>query len=146
MLGPPNHGARMAQVLGENKLFLSLAGKPGAGIGPGWPELEKHLATPDCEFGIIAGSRADEKPRNPLLQGGDDMVVAVPETKLPGASDFFVLPVVHTFMMDEPKVQQATLRFLQHGYFVSADERQPIAKEQVAAAGNAAEQRDVAKP
>ena len=128
MLGPPNNGAHMAQLLGDNKFVIALAGPPATELGPGWPELAKHLATPDGEFGIIAGSRADQKARNPLLQGGDDLVVAVSETKLPGASDFLVLPVIHSFMMDDPKVQEATLRFLDRGYFISAEQRSPIPK------------------
>ena len=33
---------------------------------------------------------------------------------------------MHCTMMVQPEVQQATLRFLQHGYFLSADQRQPI--------------------
>ena len=107
-------------------------------MGPGFAELQKHLATPACDFGIIAGGRPDETPRNPLLAGGDDLVVAMSETKLPGASDFVVLPVVHTFMMDEPRVQESTLRFLLHGYFVSEEKRQPLTKEEAKAEVKAA--------
>ena len=57
MLAPPNNGARLAQLLGDNKLFESIAGPPGEELGRHWAELEKHLATPTCEFGIIAGGR-----------------------------------------------------------------------------------------
>ena len=136
MLAPPNNGAKLAQLLADNKLFKSIAGPTGAELGPHWAELEKHLAIPTCEFGIIAGGRdeahsdgkGDEHGRNPLLQGDDDLIVAVPETKLPGASDFLVLPALHAFMMDEPKVQEATLSFLLHGYFESADRRHPLGK------------------
>jgi pimeloyl-ACP methyl ester carboxylesterase len=126
MLAPPNNGAKLAQLLGDNKLFKTIAGVPGIELGHGWSELERHLAIPTCEFGIIAGGRGSEKGHNPLLQGDDDLIVAVPETRLPGAQDFLVLPALHTFMMEEPKVQEATLRFLLHGYFVSEEKRQPI--------------------
>ena len=135
MLAPPNNGAKLAQLLADSKLFKSIAGPTGAELGPHWAELERHLAVPTCEFGIIAGGRGehadahgDEHGRNPLLQGDDDLIVAVPETKLPGASDFLVLPALHAFMMDEPKVQEATLSFLLHGYFESADRRHPLGK------------------
>ena len=54
------------------------------------------------------------------------MVVSVDSTRLAGAADFAVLPVLHTMMMDDAKVQQYTLNFLRHGYFISAAERHPI--------------------
>ena len=130
MLAPPNNGARLAQLLADNKLFKSIAGAPGAELGPRWAELERHLATPACEFGIIAGGRGEDHGRNPLLQTDDDLIVTVPETKLAGAQDFLVVPALHTFMMDEPKVQEATLSFLLHGYFESADRRHPLGREE----------------
>ncbi|HKD36890.1 MAG TPA: alpha/beta fold hydrolase [Pirellulales bacterium] len=126
MLAPPNNGAKLAQLLGDNKLFKSIAGPPGAELGPRWAELEKHLATPTCEFGIIAGGRGEDHGHNPLLQADDDLIVAVTETKLAGAADFLVVPALHTFMMDEPKVEEATISFLLHGYFESADRRHPL--------------------
>jgi hypothetical protein len=107
-----------------------------SGICFGWwfAQLEKHLAIPTCEFGIIADTRgegradvkAEGQSRTPPAQGDDDLIVAVPETKLPGASDFLVLTALHTFMMDEPKAQEATLSFLLHGCFESADRRHPL--------------------
>ena len=126
MLGPPNNGAHMAQLLADNSIYKAFTGATGEELGAGWPELQKHLATPDCPFGIIAGSRPDQHSRNPLLEGGDDLVVSVPETRLPGADDFLVLPVVHTFMMDDAKVREATLSFLKAGYFFSREKREPI--------------------
>jgi pimeloyl-ACP methyl ester carboxylesterase len=130
MLAPPNNGAKLAQLLGDNKLFKSIAGPPGSELGRHWTELEKHLAVPACEFGVIAGGRGEEHGRNPLLQSDDDLIVTVSETKLPGAQDFLVLPALHTFIMDEPKVQEATLRFLLHGYFESEADRHPLAHDE----------------
>ena len=53
-------------------------------------------------------------------------MVSVEETRLASAHDFAVLPVFHTYMMDNEKVRQYTLRFLQEGHFVSEEERGPI--------------------
>src|SRR5262249_13688435 len=138
MLAPPNNGAKLAQLLADNKLFKSLAGPPGTELGPQFDQLERHLAIPSCEFGIVAGARGEGRTdakadgQGHAPQGDDDdLIVAVPETKLPGASDFLVLTALHTFMMDEPKVQEATLSFLLHGYFESAERRQPLGKEAV---------------
>jgi pimeloyl-ACP methyl ester carboxylesterase len=126
MLGPPNNGAQLAEALGQNSLFEFIIGESGQQLARGWADLEKELATPACEFGVIAGGRGDGKGFNPLVKGDDDLIVAVESARLPGAADFLVLPVRHTFMMDQQPIQEATLSFLEHGYFVSAEKRQPI--------------------
>jgi hypothetical protein len=87
-----------------------------------WPKLAATLAVPPCEFGIIAGGRCAARGHNPLLAGDNDLVVTVEETRLGGARDFAVVPVLHTFLMNDPKVRKLTLRFLKHGEF-GADER-----------------------
>ncbi len=135
MAGAPNNGAKLATTLGRMILFKLIAGSPGQELGSGFEQLHSRLATPQCEFGIIAGGRGDDQGFNPILPGDDDLVVSVAETRLPGAHDFILLPVVHTFMADAPQVQQCTLRFLQHGYFVAEDKRQPIAAEELPLVG-----------
>ncbi len=127
MVGAPNNGARMAQIFGGNSLFDRMLGQSGRALARQWNDLHKHLATPQTEFGIIAGGERDENGYNPLLPGDDDLVVSVDETKLPGARDFIVVNGLHALLMTNPEVQQATLRFLDHGYFVSEDKRQPLA-------------------
>ncbi len=125
MLAPPSQGSAVARLLKKSKLFEWIGGKSGQELGPVWTELEKNLGVP-TEFGVIAGSTAGGKGTNPLIDGDDDLVVGVDETKLAGASDFLVVDSIHTTIMDKDQVQQATLRFLQHGYFVSPEQRQSI--------------------
>jgi pimeloyl-ACP methyl ester carboxylesterase len=120
MLGPPNQGARLAQVLASNALFRQIAGEAGQELGVDWPRLEKRLATPAFEFGIVAGGRNGPKGYNPMLLSDNDGVVGVETAKLDGARDFVVVPVLHSFLPDDARVQQYTLHFLQHGRFVSA--------------------------
>jgi len=127
MLGPPNRGAQLAEALSGVGLFHAVAGKSGSQLAREWSDLEQDLATPECEFGILAGGRGG-RGFNPLLEGDNDFVVSVETTRLPGAADFAVLPVIHTLMMDDRTVQEYTLRFIQHGYFVSASARQPIVR------------------
>jgi len=128
MLAPPNHGAELARHVRNNLMFRAVWGASGGELAANWPALEKRLATPLGEFGIIAGGYENDKGRNPLLAGDDDFVVTVEETRLPGAADFLVLPVFHGRIMDDAKVQECTLRFLRHGHFQSAEQRQPIAR------------------
>jgi hypothetical protein len=128
MLGPPNREAYLASLAADNVLFQLIAGAPGQQLGRQWEELQQHLATPRFEFGIIAGGRQGERGYNPLLPGDNDGVVSVSGTRLAGAADFAVLPVLHMVMMNDAKAQEYTLRFLQHGYFISPERKQPIAK------------------
>ncbi len=131
MLAPPNNGAALAERFKNNPVFRLVFGAGGQQFTKNWAALQDHLITPPCQFGIIAGGAkdGDQNGRNPLLDGNDDLVVTVSETRLPGAHDFAIVPVAHTFIMDDDNVQQLTLRFLMHGHFVSEDRRQPIDKE-----------------
>jgi pimeloyl-ACP methyl ester carboxylesterase len=126
MLGPPNQGARLAEAFATVPLFHWVAGASASQLASGWDALQAKLATPGCEFGIIAGGRGTPTGFNPWLGEDNDMVVSVPSTRLAGAADFAVLPVLHALMMENTKVREYTLRFFQHGYFVSAAERRPI--------------------
>ncbi|HEX3727698.1 MAG TPA: alpha/beta fold hydrolase [Pirellulales bacterium] len=129
MLGPPNQGAQMAEAFADVRLFHLMAGASASQLSRDWENLQARLTTPRCEFAILAGGRGTDKGYNPLLGEDNDMVVSVESTRLPGAADFAVLPVLHTFMMDDPRVQQYTLRFLQQGFFVSEAERHAIAAD-----------------
>ena len=127
MLGPPNQGSQFARLLKGSLLFRSVAGASGAQLSMHWDTLEPKLATPKFEFGIIAGAQPNNWGlNNPILRGRDDFTVRLKETRLEGASDFFVQPFLHATIMKHPDALAATSRFLEHGYFVSAAARQPI--------------------
>jgi pimeloyl-ACP methyl ester carboxylesterase len=129
MLAPPNNGATLAERFQYDPVFRLVFGTGGEQFTKQWDRLQERLATPPCSFGIIAGGGADRAGRNPMLEGDDDMVVTVEETRLPGAADFVIVPVVHSFIMDNPQVHAYTLRFLQHGYFIAEEARHPLAIE-----------------
>ena len=112
MLGPPNQGAAIARHLGKLKLFELIAGKGGMELGPQWQQLESHLAIPPFPFAIIAGNLESPPISNPLVGGDSDFIVSVDEAKLPGATELLTVPLVHSFLMTDPKVQAATARFL----------------------------------
>lgn len=126
MLAPPNNGAALAERFQNNVVFQWVFGTGGETFTQQWNALQEHLLTPPCQFGIIAGGAEDGEGSNPLLEGNDDMVVTVEETRLPGAHDFVVVPTAHTFIMDNATVQEYTLRFLRYGYFITEDRRQPL--------------------
>jgi len=126
MIGPPNQGSRMARLLSNTLAFKVVAGAAGLQLSGDWKSLESKLATPEFEFGIIAGGLGDGTPNNILLPGKDDFTVAVDETRLVGARDFYVDQLFHSTMMAQPSVLERTTRFLKHGYFISKDDRRPL--------------------
>ena len=126
MLGPPNHRPALAQALIPFDRNQTIAGESGRELQKKWGELSLRLATPPGEFGILAGGLSNDQGHNPLIPGDDDMVVGVKETKLTGARDFHLLPVIHSTMMDNPKLQKMACQFLQKGFFTSIKERQPL--------------------
>jgi pimeloyl-ACP methyl ester carboxylesterase len=128
MLAPPNHEAQMATVFADNIIFKTVSGQSGQQLGRHWKDLENNLATPDFEFAIIAGGKNNDKGYNPLLVGDNDGTISVDIAKLSGARDFTVLPIMHTFIMNDAGVKELTLRFLQHGYFFSDEQRHPLDK------------------
>lgn len=129
MLGPPNHGAMLATALAENQVFEVLLGKPGQQLGREWSDLEPHLGMPPFEFGIIAGGLGDDRGFNTILPGDDDGIVSVQTTRLAGAADFLVLPVFHTFLVDNQQAIQYTTNFLRNGCFTTPEQRKPVKAE-----------------
>jgi hypothetical protein len=128
MLGPPNQGSQFAQRFPRNALVHWIGGDSMTQLAARWEQLSDKLATPRGEFGIIAGGQRDGDGGNLLLEGDNDFVVSVQETRLPGARDFAIVPAYHGIMMNDPTVRQYTLRFLQHGYFRSEAAREPISE------------------
>lgn len=137
MIAPPNHGATLADSWADNKLIQIAAGEPLQQLAPGkgWQTLAQRLATPDFEFGILAGGRGDGDGYLTAIPGDDDMLLAVATTKLAGASDFALVKGVHQTLPKNEQIQQYTLRFLQKGYFVSQRARHPIPAAKRPAAG-----------
>ncbi len=117
MLGPPNHGATHARIL--NWLVpLRLANGPVfRQLGKDWPEFEKVLALPPCEYGIIAGDIGIFNRVSCLLSGPNDLIVTVEETRLPTAKDILIVPRSHLGMLFSRSVCEACLSFLQSGRF-----------------------------
>jgi hypothetical protein len=126
MIGPPNNGAQLARLFKDNKLFGLVMGPSGKELAITWDEAQQRLATPQFEFGIIAGGAGDSSLTNPVVDGDDDMVVSVEETRLPGASDFMVVPRWHGLLLHDDLVCDCVGKFLREGHFVSAETRNPI--------------------
>jgi len=126
MLGVPNHGARMADQMHNYVLFRMLYGPAGQQLVSDEEGLIADLPVPDFEFGVIAGGRGNAKGYNPLLSGDNDSTVTVRSARLSGASDFLLVPVIHSFLMTDRRCIAAVESFLDQGRFDVEREPQRI--------------------
>ncbi|MBL9090818.1 MAG: hypothetical protein JNL96_06310 [Planctomycetaceae bacterium] len=130
MLGPPNHGAQRANLWMENtigrELFNFAVGDGGQQLGPRFHEIKDRLATPEAEFGIIAGGKGDGVGWHDGIDGDDDGTVGVRETQLAGATDFVVVPLKHRSLLHERESLEKIASFLKNGYFTAAEARHPL--------------------
>ena len=117
MLAPPSQGSEVADFL-SHSLFLK------AKLGPALLQLKADpssfvntLGLPNFEFAIIAGNASIDPVSSLILPGDDDGKVTIARSRLKNSSDFLLVEENHTFIMDAPAVQQATLRFLKNGKF-----------------------------
>lgn len=125
MLGPPNGGSELVDLLRRLPFFRHHMGPSRGQLGTDPASLPARLGPADYDLGVIAGTKSWNPLFSWLLPGPDDGMVAVARTKMEGMSDFVTVPRSHSFMMNAPDVIAQTIAFLRDGAFERGDEEPP---------------------
>ncbi len=134
MIGSPNNGANLANLLSENlnAVFKPIFGPAGQQLVVDAEGYIANLPKPDFEFAVIAGGRGIEQGFNPLIPGDDDGIVSVASTQLPGATDSLVvtdgISATHTFLPSNTEVIESAVRFVSTGALRANGMKTPIAE------------------
>lgn len=110
MLATPNRPPRLASRLHRLWPYRVVCGESGQLLTR--EEFFAGLPPPPRPYTIIAGTAGAWGRRSPFNQEPNDWIVAVDETKVVPDDQPIVLPVGHTFMMNDPEVHAVIGRAL----------------------------------
>lgn len=118
MLGPPNGGSEVVDVLGPVYGFEWFNGPAGMQLGTDAGSVPNRLGPADFDVGIVAGTSSINLILSQIIPDVDDGKVSLQRARLEGMSDFISLPVSHPFLMKDPQVIEQVKHYLRAGRFL----------------------------
>jgi hypothetical protein len=118
MLGTPNGGSEVADLLKRSLLYRSFYGPAGLQLTTEQDDTLTSLPALDYAVGIVAGTRAlDPIAWRFVLPRPNDGRVSVESSKLEGMADHIAIEATHTGLPRHPVAINQTIAFLSEGRF-----------------------------
>ncbi|WP_327210522.1 esterase/lipase family protein [Rhizobium leguminosarum] len=128
MIGTPNGGSEVADLLRDFKPYRKIFGPAGRQLVTDQAAFSHIFADPDFEVGVIAGSVRSGPISSRLFKAPNDGKVSVASTVLPNCADHIVLARNHTFLSICRRGWVETEAFLRSGKFTE-EARRDVALE-----------------
>ena len=126
MIAPPNHGSELVDKFRKWPFFAFFTGPAGQQLGTATDSVPKRLGPAGFDLGVIAGDRTLNPFYSWFIPGPDDGKVSVASTKLEGMDDFMVVHYSHTYLPWRKEVIQASLQFVNEGWFAPVTAKPPV--------------------
>lgn len=110
MLGTPNQLPRLAPHAWRVPLFRWWTGQCGLNLAD--PDFFASLPKIKANYTIVAGTGGLRGSWSPFGDELNDGIVALNETRLSDRDQIVQLPVMHTFMMNDSRVQKTVVQAL----------------------------------
>jgi hypothetical protein len=110
MLGTPNRSPRLARALAVYWAYRRLMGECGVNLSS--LPFYATLPVPSTPYTIIAGTAGLRGRWSPFGHEENDGIVAVAETPINDDDPLILVPATHTFMMNNPRTQEAIRQVL----------------------------------
>jgi hypothetical protein len=104
MLGTPNRTPRLAGMLGVHWVYRRLMGECGTNLTSS--AFYADLPVPEVPYTIVAGTAGPRGRWSPFGDEANDWIVAISETRVREHDPLVLLPVTHTFMMNNLEVHR----------------------------------------
>ena len=112
MLGPPNKCSEVVDAMQGLAAFDWANGPAEWQLAADSRSFPNRLPKANFSMGIIAGRVSFNPVYSNFIDGPDDGKVSVKSTRVEGMSDHLVMPVSHSFMMNNPLVIAQVSQYL----------------------------------
>jgi pimeloyl-ACP methyl ester carboxylesterase len=117
MLGTPNRGSEVADILKDRWVYRRFFGPAGQQLVTEFAAADAIFGPIDYELGVVAGSRSIDPISSLIIGDPNDGRVSIERTKIAGMADHVVVAASHAFLPANKQVQRLVLEFLRRGRF-----------------------------
>ncbi|MNV22846.1 Alpha/beta hydrolase family protein [compost metagenome] len=117
MIGTPNNGSEIADILKGNRFYMALLGPAGQQLVTNQTAFRHLFEDQDFELGVIAGRNVANPIAAAIFKGPNDGKVSVASAVLPSCRDHIVIRTNHTLIALSGRTHAETCEFLRVGRF-----------------------------